>query len=76
MMKDKAGIAPEEFIPAFNEALVAQMAGEEAAPGNLDVVSGATHSFHTFVLYAEQLINAAEKGDTNPIIVDNFVEQN
>ncbi|KAF1304635.1 FMN-binding protein [Enterococcus saccharolyticus] len=76
MMKDKAGISPEEFIPAFNEALVAQMNSEEAAPGNVEVVSGATHSFHTFVLYAEQLINAAEKGDTTPIEVDNFVEAN
>lgn len=71
MMKDKAGISPEEFIPAFNEALVAQMAEEEGAPGNIDVVTGATHSFHTFVLYAEQLINAAENGATEVITIDN-----
>lgn len=75
MMKDKSGISPEEFIPAFNEALVATMGEEEGTPGDIEVVSGATHSFHTFVLYAEQLINAAEKGDTTTITVDNFVAE-
>jgi major membrane immunogen (membrane-anchored lipoprotein) len=75
MMKSKAGVSPEEFIPKFNEALVAQMANEDGTPGDVEVVSGATHSHHTFVLYAEQLINAAEKGDTATIEVDNFVEQ-
>ncbi|HPJ00386.1 MAG TPA: FMN-binding protein, partial [Enterococcus sp.] len=75
MMKSKAGVSPAEFIPKFNEALVAQMANEDGTPGDVEVVSGATHSHHTFVLYAEQLINAAEKGDTATIEVDNFVEQ-
>jgi Major membrane immunogen, membrane-anchored lipoprotein len=74
MMQDKAGNSPEKFIPAFNEALVDQMAKEEGTPGDIEVVSGATHSFHTFILYTEQLINAAEKGDTATITVDNFVE--
>lgn len=76
MMEDKAGNSPEKFIPEFNESFVAQMADEEGVPGDIEVVSGATHSFHTFVLYAEQLINAAEKGDTATITVDNFVAQN
>lgn len=76
MMKDKAGISPEEYIAQFNEAFVKQMASEDATPGSIDVVSGATHSFHTFVLYAEQLINAAENGNTDTITVDNFVEAN
>lgn len=71
MMKDAAGISPEEFIPAFNEALVAQMAEEKGAPGNIDVVSGATSSFNSFVLYAEQLVNAAENGATETITIDN-----
>lgn len=73
-MKDKAGINPEEFIPKFNEEFVKAMGAEkDASPANMDVVSGATHSFHTFVIYAEQLLNAAEKGDTTPIEVDNYV---
>lgn len=75
MMKSKAGVSPEEFIPKFNEALVAQMANEDGTPGDIEAVSGATHSHHTFVLYAEQLINAAEKGDTATIEIDNFVEK-
>ncbi|EAC5443479.1 FMN-binding protein, partial [Listeria monocytogenes] len=40
-----------------------------------DVVSGATHSFHSFVIYAQQLLNAAEKGDQTTIEVDNFVTE-
>lgn len=75
MMKDKAGINPEEFIPKFNEELVKAMGEEDGSPANMDVVSGATHSFHTFTIYAEQLINAAEKGDTATIEVDNFVTE-
>ena len=74
-MKDKAGIGPKEYIAQFNEGLVKAMGEEEGTPGNIDVVTGATHSYHTFVLYAEQLINAAEKGDTTPIEVDNFVTE-
>lgn len=72
-MKDKAGTNPEEFIPAFNEAFVKAMDEKDGTPADMDVVSGATHSFHSFVIYAEQLINAAEKGDTTEIIVDNIV---
>ena len=68
MMKDKAGTNPEEFIPALNKALV-----EAQAPADVDVVTGATHSTHAFQMYAEQLINAAEKGDTAKIEVDNIV---
>ncbi|WP_368251047.1 extracellular electron transfer flavoprotein PplA [Enterococcus sp. 2201sp1_2201st1_B8_2201SCRN_220225] len=74
-MKDKAGIGPKEYIAQFNEGLVKAMGEEEGSPANIDVVTGATHSYHTFILYAEQLINAAEKGDTTPITVDNFVTE-
>ncbi|MBL1228626.1 FMN-binding protein [Enterococcus sp. BWB1-3] len=72
-MKEKAGTNPEAFIPAFNEAFVKAMGEEDGTPADMDVVSGATHSYHSFVIYAEQLINAAEKGDTAEIIVDNIV---
>jgi major membrane immunogen (membrane-anchored lipoprotein) len=29
------------------------MANEDGTPGDVEVVSGATHSHHTFVLYAK-----------------------
>lgn len=73
MMKDKAGTDPSEFIPTFNEEFVKAMGEEDGSPAEMDVVTGATHSFHSFVIYAEQLLNAAEKGDTTEIIVDNIV---
>lgn len=69
MMKDKSGTGPSEFIPALNKALVAA----EGQPAEVEVVTGATHSTHAFQMYAEQLINAAEKGDTAKIEVDNIV---
>lgn len=72
-MKDKAGIGPKEYIEQFNTGLVEAMGEEEGSPANMDVVTGATHSYHSFIIYAEQLVNAAEKGDTTPIEVDNFV---
>ncbi len=72
-MKDQAGTSPEEYIPALNDEFVKAMGEEEGTPGDVEVVSGATESSNTFVLYAEQLINAAEKGDTTTIVVDNYV---
>ena len=74
MMKEKAGIAPETFIPEFNKIFVEEMQAEDGAPTNLDVVSGATHSFDTFVMYAQQLLNAAQNENTETIIVDNPVK--
>ena len=68
MMKDKAGTSPETFIPELNKNLV-----DNQQPAEFDVVTGATHSSDSFKMYAEQLINAAEKGDTTKIEVDNFV---
>ncbi|MHC5269368.1 extracellular electron transfer flavoprotein PplA [Enterococcus sp. LJL98] len=71
MMVENAGIGPAEFIPAFNKGLVETMATEDGTPSSVDVVTGATSSFHTFVVYAEQLINAAQNGATETITVDN-----
>ena len=68
MMAEKSGVGPQDFIPALNEDLVAKQ-----TPGDVEVVTGATHSTHTFVLYAQQLVNAAQKGDTTPIVIDNIV---
>ncbi|WP_430610457.1 extracellular electron transfer flavoprotein PplA [Enterococcus sp. DIV0876] len=74
-MKAKSGTNPEEFIPNFNEEFVTAVNGEDGSVADMDVVSGATHSFHSFVIYAQQLLNAAEKGDQTPIEVDNFVTE-
>lgn len=74
-MKDKNGIGPKEYIAQFNEGLVDAMGEEDGSPADIEVVTGATHSYHSFVMYAEQLINAAEKGDTTKIEVDNIVTE-
>lgn len=74
-MEEDSGVSAEEYIDTLNEELVDTMDDEEAAPGDVEVVSGATHSSESFVLYAEQLVNAAEKGETETIEVDNFVEE-
>ncbi|WP_428910998.1 extracellular electron transfer flavoprotein PplA [Niallia sp. Krafla_26] len=67
-MSDKTGTGPKEFIPALNANFV-----KAQSAGDVEVVTGATHSWHTFKIYAGQLINAAQKGDTTPIEVDNFI---
>ncbi|EOI07050.1 pheromone cAD1 lipoprotein [Enterococcus moraviensis ATCC BAA-383] len=72
-MKDKSGVGPAEYIKTLNEELVKAMNEEDGSAANVEVVTGATHSSHSFVIYAEQLVNAAEKGDTNEIVVDNIV---
>ncbi|WEG73351.1 extracellular electron transfer flavoprotein PplA [Vagococcus intermedius] len=70
MMKEQAGTSPETFIPELNKALE-----EKGAPAEVEVVTGATHSTHSFQMYAEQLVNAAEKGATDKIVVDNIVTE-
>ncbi|MBM7689126.1 FMN-binding protein [Enterococcus ureilyticus] len=72
-MKDKSDVGPAEYIKTLNEELVKAMNEEDGSAANVEVVTGATHSSHSFVIYAEQLVNAAEKGDTNEIVVDNIV---
>ncbi|GMQ73750.1 extracellular electron transfer flavoprotein PplA [Tetragenococcus halophilus] len=74
-MEDESGVGPDEYIDTLNDEFVETMDDEEAAPGDVEVVSGATHSSESFILYAEQLVNAAEKGDTDTIEVDNYVEE-
>ncbi|MGM0122945.1 FMN-binding protein [Enterococcus sp. AZ194] len=75
MMGDKGSTNPEKFIPELNDNFVKAMNGEEPSPANIEVVTGATHSSHSFIIYAEQLVNAAEKGDTATIEVDNIVTE-
>lgn len=72
-MKDKSGVGPDEYIKTLNEELVKAMNEKDGSAADVEVVTGATHSSHSFVIYAEQLVNAAEKGDTNEIVVDNIV---
>lgn len=67
-MTEIAGTGPQDYIPALNNDLV-----EKQNAGEVDIVTGATHSAHTFKLYAAQLINAAQKGDNGKIVIDNFV---
>ncbi len=68
LMTEKVGIGPQDFVPQLNDALV-----ETQDPAQVEVISGATHSAEVFKVYAAQLINAAQKGDTTKIEIDNVV---
>ncbi|HAZ7958339.1 TPA: FMN-binding protein [Enterococcus faecalis] len=72
-MKDVAGVGPKEYIETLNKEFVKAMGEEDGSPASVEVVTGATHSTHSFINYAQQLVNAAEKGDTTEIVVDNIV---
>ncbi|HCS99103.1 MAG TPA: FMN-binding protein [Enterococcus faecalis] len=72
-MKDVAGVGPKEYIDTLNKEFVKAMGEEDGSPAGVEVVTGATHSTHSFINYAQQLVNAAEKGDTTEIVVDNIV---
>lgn len=74
-MKEKSGTNPETYIPTLNDEFVKAMNKEDGSVADVEVVTGATHSSHSFIIYAEQLVNAAEKGDTNEIVVDNIVTE-
>ena len=55
-MKKVNKVGPKEYIPELNKSLVAKQ-----SPAKVDVVSGATHSSDTFILYADQLVNRASR---------------
>jgi len=69
-MEEVAKTSPEKYIPELNKALI-----QTQNPSDIDTVTGATHSTDSFKEYAKQLIEAAEKGDTKTIEVDNQVEK-
>lgn len=69
-MEEVSKTSPEKYIPELNEALV-----EKQNPEDIDTVTGATGSTAGFKAYASQLIEAAQKGDTTKIEVDNKVEE-
>ncbi|APB30387.1 FMN-binding protein [Vagococcus teuberi] len=69
-MEKVAKTSPEKYIPELNKALL-----EKQNPSDIDTITGATHSTDSFKEYAKQLIEAAEKGDTKTIEIDNQVEK-
>ncbi|AQY49884.1 lipoprotein [Listeria weihenstephanensis FSL R9-0317] len=68
-MKAKTGVGPQEYIPTLNKALV-----DKQNPADVAVVTGATHSSDAFKIYAAQLYNAAQSGNTDMIKVYNKVD--
>ena len=66
-MKAKVKVGPKEYIPELNKSF--QKNGTNV--GAIDVISGATDSSMTFKNYAQQLIQAAQAGDTKTIEVNN-----
>ncbi|WP_027108786.1 FMN-binding protein [Lacticigenium naphthae] len=64
-MTEAVGTGPQDYIPQFNEGLL-----DTQDPEEVEVVSGATHSHEKFVEYGEMLIEAAEEGNTEAIIID------
>ncbi|MFL2100814.1 FMN-binding protein [Desemzia sp. FAM 23991] len=65
-MSEVSGVGPVEYFPQLNEQLV-----ETQDPAAVEVVTGATHSSESFKEYAQQLVDAAEEGNTDTIEIDN-----
>lgn len=59
-------LGPQDFIPDLEGQLV-----DKQDPADVEVVSGATHTSEKFQDYAQQLVEAAEEGNTETIEVDN-----
>ena len=70
-MKKVNKIGPKEYIPKLQKEFIKAKGNTE----KVQAVSGATESSHSFIAYAEQLINAAQKGKSGTIKVDNIVYQ-
>lgn len=66
-MKAKSGVGPAEYIPQLNDSF--KKNGSDT--GAIAVVSGATESSNDFKNYAQQLVQAAQAGDTKTIVVNN-----
>ena len=67
-MKEKTGASFAEAVEALNAGLV------EKQSTDLEVVSGATSTYDAFVEYANLLLEAAAKGDTETIEVEVAAE--
>lgn len=68
-MSGVTGVGPQDFIPELEGALV-----DAQNPADVEVVTGATSTSEKFVDYAQQLVDAAEEGNTETIEVDNQAE--
>ncbi|MCT6892368.1 MAG: FMN-binding protein, partial [Lactobacillus sp.] len=64
-------VGPKEYIPKLQKEFLKAKGNTE----KVQAVSGATESSHSFIAYADQLINAAQKGESGTIKVDNIVYQ-
>ena len=65
-MTNAVEVGPQDFIPALENDLV-----EKQDAAEVEVVSGATSTSDKFKDYAAQVIEAAEEGNTETIVVDN-----
>lgn len=63
------GVGPQDFIPGLEDALV-----DAQDPADVEVITGATGTSEKFQDYAQQLVDAAEEGNTETIEVDNAAE--
>lgn len=68
VMNARNGTYPNEYTRNF----AAQLLADQKA-GDIDVISGATHSYHTFEQLAEAVLEQAHKGDTSVIKVEGYV---
>ncbi len=71
-MKKVNKIGPVEYIPQLAKNLQTALNSEKGLEG-FEAVSGATHSGDSLLTYASQLLNAAQKGDTAKIEIDNII---
>lgn len=65
-MTNAVDLGPQDFIPAMEDDLVATQDASE-----VEVITGATGTVEKFKEYAAQLVEAAEEGNTETIVVDN-----
>ena len=61
-MKAKSGVGPKEYIKQLNDSFV-----KAQSASGVEAVTGATHSSESFQNYAQQLIQAAQAGNTDTI---------
>lgn len=64
-MMAEDGTYPNEYTRAYSVSLL-----NWQDPGNIDAISGATHSYHTFKLLAEAAIGRSKTGDKQMALVE------
>lgn len=68
-MKKVEKVGPKEYIPELTK----EFKSSNGDLSKVQVVSGATESSESFIMYVAELMNAAQAGNTKPIEVDNIV---